>query len=485
MTPERAPHEVEQWGRCEIELAGPTSGNPFLDVQLSATFRHDHRRVTVAGFYDGDGVYRVRHMPDTQGEWTWRTHSDRPELDGREGAFTCTPPREGSHGPVRVDDAHHFRYADGTPYYQVGTTCYAWTHQTQELQQQTLATLRGAPFNKLRMCVFPKRYTFNQNEPELYPFQGEPPGDWDFTRPNPAFFRHLERRVGDLMELGMEADLILFHPYDGGHWGFDRMPADADDRYLRYLVARVAAYRNVWWSFANEFDIMGAKTDADWDRFFRIVAEQDPCAHLRSIHNCVRWYDHTKPWVTHVSVQGGTDDVAKWRDHYGKPIVVDECCYEGDIEFGWGNITAQELVRRFWTALVRGGYAGHGETYLHPDDVLWWSKGGVLHGESPPRIAFMRRMMEEGPDGGFGPVRWGPSWNFEAAGKHDDDCVLVYFGFRQPRRYFLDFPADTRYRIEVVDTWGMTVEPVEGVHTGRTEVALPGRPYMALRLQRA
>ncbi len=76
------------------------------------------------------------------------------------------------------------------------------------------------------------------------------------TRFNPAFFRHLEKRVGQLRELGIEADLILFHPYDKGHWGFDRMDAAADDRYLRYVVARLAAYRNVWWSLANEYDFM-------------------------------------------------------------------------------------------------------------------------------------------------------------------------------------------------------------------------------------
>ena len=29
---------VEQWGVYEIALKGPTSGNPFLDVNLSATF---------------------------------------------------------------------------------------------------------------------------------------------------------------------------------------------------------------------------------------------------------------------------------------------------------------------------------------------------------------------------------------------------------------------------------------------------------------
>ena len=170
----------------------------------------------------------------------------------------------------------HFAYADGTSYFPIGTTCYAWVHQGDALEEQTLATLKHAPFNKLRMCVFPKYYAYNQDEPPRYPFAGTPPRDWDFTRFNPAFFRHLERRIGQLRDLGIEADLILFHPYDKGHWGFDRMEPAADDRYLRYLVARLAAFRNVWWSLANEWDFMEEKQESDWDRMFQVVQASRP-----------------------------------------------------------------------------------------------------------------------------------------------------------------------------------------------------------------
>src|SRR5262249_30688748 len=156
---------------------------------------------------------------------------------------------------------------------QLGTTCYVWTHQGDALEEQTLATLRTAPFNKLRMCVFPKSYAFNNNEPLYYPFpllQVGPLGwqgghmvessqgwvfDWDCF--DPAFFRHFEGRVGDLRALGIEADIILFHPYD--RWGFATMDPTTDDRYLRYIVARLGAYRNVWWSLANEFDFIKNK----------------------------------------------------------------------------------------------------------------------------------------------------------------------------------------------------------------------------------
>jgi len=185
-------------------------------------------------------------MPEKQGEWHYVTESSSAELAGKSGDFTVTPPSPDNHGPVRVAHTFHFAYADGKPFKELGTTCYAWIHQPEPLEEQTLKTLAASPFNKLRMCVFPKWYDWNRSEPILYPFDGTPTNQWDFTRFNPKFFQHLDQRVLDLQKLGIEADVILFHPYDGGHWGFDRMPPGADDRYLRYVTARLAAYRNVW-----------------------------------------------------------------------------------------------------------------------------------------------------------------------------------------------------------------------------------------------
>jgi hypothetical protein len=471
---------VECWDMFELELSGPQNGNPFIDVEFSTEFRYKNRILEPNGFYDGDGTYRVRFMPDTTGEWSYRTRSNVSELDGVTGGFTCTPPSPGNHGPVRVEDTYHFAYANGTIYYQVGTTCYVWNHQGDALENQTLETLKTAPFNKMRMCVFPKDYLWNQNEPPLYPFEGAAGSGWDFTRFNPAYFQHLERRVGDLLALGIEADIILFHPYD--RWGFATMDAETDDRYLRYIVARLAAYRNVWWSMANEFDLMGEKSMADWDRFFRIVQANDPYQHLRSVHNCRDFYDHGKPWVTHQSIQhsdlASTD---KWRDQYGKPVVVDECCYEGNVPKGWGNISAREMVHRFWEGTARGGYVGHGETYLHPEDILWWSKGGVLHGESPERIAFLRRILEDGPARGFDPVQGICAYHEYPTAARGDDYFLVYYGIKQPAESRFNLPAGNRYQGEIIDTWEMTLTPLGDDLSGDITVELPGKPHIAVR----
>ncbi|WP_036718445.1 DUF5605 domain-containing protein [Paenibacillus harenae] len=473
---------VEKWGIYEITLHGPERGNPFTDVMLGAVFRMKDQVVRTSGFYDGDGIYRVRFMPHILGDWTFRTFSSEPSMDGNEGSFRCIEPSGGNHGPVRVRNTYHFAYEDGSPYLPVGTTCYVWTHQGDELEEQTLSTLKTSPFNKMRMCVFPKSYTFNHNEPPRYPFEGSPEEGWDDTRFNPDFFRHLEKRIADLGKLDIEADLILFHPYD--RWGFSKMSRDADDRYLRYIVARLSAFRNVWWSLANEYDLMHAKEKADWERFATIVTENDPVGHLISIHNCLRFYDYSKPWITHCSVQRidvykTSEMTNEWRERWNKPIVIDECAYEGDIDHGWGNITGEEMTRRFWEGAVRGGYVGHGETYWNPEEVLWWSKGGKLTGTSPERIAFLRKILEESPGGELDPL---PSdWDLPSAGV-DDAYHIYYFGFNRPRFRTFNLKQGTRYEVEIIDTWNMTIEKMPGSYEGSFRIDLPGKIYMAVRM---
>ena len=110
-----------------------------------------------------------------------------------------------------------------------------------------------------------------------------------------------EACIAELRDRGIEADIIVMHPYD--RWGFSAMSREEDDLYWKYVVARFAAYRNVWWSLANEYDLLRAKTLEDWERYASILCEKDPYNHLRSVHNCIDFYDYTRPWITHCSMQ--------------------------------------------------------------------------------------------------------------------------------------------------------------------------------------
>ncbi len=498
--------QVERWDVFEVSVNGPRDGNPFTEQNIRGTFEGKNETVTVNGFYDGDGVYKVRFMPSFEGEYTYKTTGSFPEAEAS-GAFTVTPAGEGNHGPVRVAYTYHFAYEDGTPYYSVGTTCYVWPHQAEEVRQKTLQELSKGYFNKMRFCVFPKHYIHNFKDPVTFPYEGTPVdssglteenfsydsdfsgNSWDFTRFNPEHFRRVEQAILELRDRGIEADLIVMHPYD--RWGFSDMGRQADDLYWKYCIARFSAYRNLWWSLANEYDLMKAKTLADWEHYADLLCQLDPYNHLRSVHNCEPFYDFTRPWITHCSMQRQdlyrhVEYTEDYRIRYGKPVVWDEIAYEGNIDMGWGNISGQELTRRFWEASLRGGYAGHGETYIDPeDDILWWSHGGQLHGDSPARIKFLHQILTETP--GLG-LKRGPGAFDEVVGIPDSkvftDCYEIhYYGFGRPS--FRDFIKNdgASYQVDVIDTWDMTVTDA-GVHSGKFRVQLPGKEYIAVRLRR-
>jgi hypothetical protein len=497
---------IEKWGMFEATLEGPSDGNPFVEVTFDAVFSQHGRNVRVPGFYDGDGIYRVRFMPDNEGEWTFCTRSKTGALDGKSGSFQAVAPSNNNHGPVSVRNRYHFAYADGTPFFSFGTTCYAWTHQPIDMQSQTLKTLKKTKFNKVRMGVFPKDYPYNVNEP-LYPIflQGKD-GKEDFDQPNPVAFRHFENQVAALQDLGIEADLIIFHPYD--RWGYCNMSAQQDFRYVAYLAARLAAYRNVWWALANEYDfLLDTKPMAQWDRYFHILEENDPYGHLKSIHNGDQNmnFDHRKPWVTHVCVQHwDVKRTFEWREAYGKPVVNDEPEYEGNIVQAWGNISAQELVHRFWLTIVRGGYAGHGETYSHPEDLIWWAKGGELYGEAWQRIGFLLDLLKEDVKSGLSPMGKPGSFPWtRVSGAADGDVRYIYLGEHQPVIWAIGLPQeDGDYEIDVIDTWNMTVTRVDKVAPPQNHptrhgsevrgrkpdaafgVELPGKPYLAIRVRK-
>ncbi len=469
---------VEQWGLFEVAFQGPHSGNPFKDVTLTAVFKLDHREVLVTGFYDGDGVYRIRFMPDAPGKWSYITTSSAPEMNGKSGNLLCTAPvTPGNHGPVGVAHQFHFQYADGTPYFPFGTTTYAYLFTSDANAAASLAGMKEAHFNKTRPCVLPKPLA--KGAEQTLPYEKKADGTSDLTRFNPAYFHLLEKRLTELLQAGIEADLILFHPYDA--WGYKAMPAEANDFYLRYAIARLSAYRNVWWSIANEYDLVKAKTPSDWDRFFRITQAEDPYSHLRSIHHSRVIYDHSKPWCTHASLQSyDFEKSASRREAWNKPIIYDEIQYEGDVDRRWGNLSAEEMTRRFWLATVRGTYATHGEVFLSETGEASWSDAGRLRGESAPRIAFLRALVERITRVGLNEVEGA---YYLSAGT-PNELILYYLDFHRPARYDFPLPESANFSATLIDPFNMTTKPLPGTFTGKSRIQLTGKPFQAVLFQK-
>ena len=443
--------QVDRWGRWEGTWAATNvSGNAF-DVAFSvhltpprALWAIAAPTVTVRGFFDGDDQFKARYMPPALGMWDYRTVSNETALDGQHGSFEVVEPRaKTNHGPVIVapNSTTTLAFADGTPFHAVGTTVYGMFGGDANLTSRTLASLRDSPFNKVRIMAFPS----GAGPPGMLPYEplgGAAGAACDLTRFNIPFWRKIEGIVEALGEQGVQADIVLFNLYMQNYPAglkcmggpnastYDMFP---DTRFVRYIVARLASYRNVWWSLSNEWSQCSCKfADAAvnpcpgvrdfsdpgcgpngsnspawdtpiWDELFQHVSAEDPSGHLTSIHNNGYLYNYSRPWVTHFSVQHTHNKPSTLWDIYGrKPFVWDEVKYEGNNPANWGSLSAPQMVQRFWWAFATGAYAGHGEVLdVEPSEHCgtdaadgsnsWSGGGGYLCGQSPERIAWFQR----------------------------------------------------------------------------------------------
>lgn len=522
---------VEQWERFELSYEYHTLQNPFTDIELNAVFAHeDGEKVFVNGFYDDDNTFRLRFMPKKRGKWTYVTSSNIDALNGKTGSIVCTAATK-SHGMVEVGNDQDFIYSDGKQYYPVGTTSYCWIYGDEELRNLTLKSIKESEFNKIRFCIFPNTslketdtdYPFvmlssrknNKKEVENDEVNGN--GEkgnldyvWDYSKFNTTFFRKLENCIDRLDEIGVEADIILFDPYDRGRWGFNRMTMDINIRYLKYIIARIGAFNNVWWSMANEWDYLKHLNVEQWKQMAEFVSETDPYNHLLSIHgSTATYFDYNLPYFSHASIQDhgplyNHEGAATVRNIFLKPIIFDEVCYEGDHKNRWGQLSGQEMIQRMWTGIIGGTYVTHGESYIQNPEyskgVYFLSNGGAYRGTAPARIKFMRSVLEALP----APPRLADcSWDPMTAGC-GDGTYLIYFGAEKPRSWEFSLPmkndrfaklkGNEKFKVEIIDTWNMTitechdtfeVTPTEVKRVkdkkGR-KVKLPGKPYMMIKI---
>ncbi|MDT0541837.1 MULTISPECIES: DUF5605 domain-containing protein [Streptomyces] len=257
----------------------------------------------------------------------------------------------------------------------------------------------------------------------------------------------LDQQIGALGAIGVQAEVML-HGRD-----------------IPETVERLARHPHVWWCAPEDPD---AQTD---------VQECDHGHHPLTVHGGVHT-DFGAPWITHASLRHQqVRAVSRLTRDLCKPVLADDCGAEGDDPDPDAALSAEELVFRVWEGVCRGGYVAHGEAH---GPRPWRAHGGRLRGSSAPRVAFLRSILDEAPPGlAHTPETYDAS-TLEAPGEY----WLQYLGpHRYPRRPF-ELPGGP-WRVDVIDTWNMTVRTLDSTPTGRFEVELPAEPYFAIRIRRA
>jgi hypothetical protein len=360
-------------------------------VSFSATVKGPERQeFKTLGFYDGQGVWKIRVSPTSEGAWSLVTQSDVPDLDGKTARFNCvrnTNPNV--HGGLLVDreHPHHFVFEDGTRYFLMGYECdWLWAldmgRPDLKILNAFLDKLAASGFNYIILNTYAHDTGWRKGKtgeddfgpPPMYAWEGsnEKP---DFGRFNPAYWQHYDKVIDAMYRRGIMAHVMIKVYNKMARWPAKGSPED--DQFFRWVMARYAAYPNVHWDFSKESQ---NEKDLNYklDRV-RFISQNDPYCRLITIHDDHKYVD-----------AGDYNDVLDYRsdqihgkwyetelDHLKQhdwPVVNVEFGYEygpkgpKDVTYG-GSTNPEENCRRAWEICMAGGYGAYYYTYTAWDVI--------------------------------------------------------------------------------------------------------------------
>jgi len=103
-------------------------------------------------------------------------------------------------------------------------------------------------------------------------------------------------------------------------------------------------------------------------------------------------------------------------------------------------------------------------------------EGGVLVGQSPELLKFFKQIVDAAPAG----RRALRSKYLGSGGRILPDVPLG----QAARHASYKLPEDVKFKADIIDTLAMSITPVAGTLSGKVDIALPVKPYLAIRLTR-
>lgn len=392
-------------------VAASRTRNPFTEATISGTFQKGNQRWQVDGFSDAaDGsVYRVRFMPRAAGDYTYSVEL-RQGLSQKKFAGKFHARTSGRRGPIRVDPQNPWHFVwegTGEHYFFNGTTAYwliGW--RDDQVIQSSLERLHKLKINRLRVTIA-GRTSLYYGEPVMAgtnwtPFItawqsnsgrfGRPddiyfPG-FDYSRFQVSYWQKFERALGYARDRDMIFSLVLdmndsrVHPAPG---------SDDEHRFIRYAIARFAAFSNITWDLGDDLDQY--RDDAWTHATGTLIKQWDPYRHLATSHPVDNIHqDRTAPWFDFTSFQEWSRTqhafmLAQRRQQQSLGRIIpqtnEEYGYEDHYPMwakGLGSESADTLRRTAWEIVMAGGYQTAGETARRGTNVWPDSGGGWMNG---------------------------------------------------------------------------------------------------------
>ncbi|NSW95888.1 MAG: DUF4038 domain-containing protein [Bacteroidales bacterium] len=279
----------------EFVVEAKTSfSNPFTSTTMVGQFTSPSGKIKIIdGFYDGKNVWRLRFVPDEEGEWHYRLVGEGVDIL-QDGHLNCIS--SPSHGFIQIhpDNPYCFAYSDGTPFFPMGETCYGLHDDSPispRLRTKYLQMRRDQCFNYVRMSVG-HSYQHALINPIYWAWGGTPENP-DFESLNPSFFRSLDDLFMQMREIGMNVELILLNFYRLPFTNTKQWTPSRERLWINYLLCRYSAFDNIFmWTISNEYEThpdgiyrLDLPDDPDWVKSTaRYIKMNDPYRHLVTVH---------------------------------------------------------------------------------------------------------------------------------------------------------------------------------------------------------
>jgi len=369
--------------------------NPFM-VAFSATVTGpDGKTITMPGFFDGAGTWKIRVAPTAEGKWSLVTQSELPELNNRTATFTGVKnANPKNHGVLRVDKEHphHFIFADGTHFFmQAYEYDWLWALDMDKPNVPTiektldLIASKGFDYVIVNSFGYDTKWCKGKTGPDdygpapSYPWLGSNDKP-DHSRMNLAYWQHYDRMMSALRDRGIQAHLFIKVINKEVNW-----PANGSNEeklYFRWLVARYAAYPNLVWDLMKEGQ--REKSLAYKQAALKYFRAADPYHHLVTVHdddgvNDSGAYDDLTDFRAdqHHQDQKGKSDhdtILFQRERRAWPVANVESDYEcglrGLKDKTYGKaMTPEATLGTLWSIAMAGGYTGYYYTYTAWDVI--------------------------------------------------------------------------------------------------------------------
>lgn len=380
---------ARRFGVHEIVLTGDGAvANPF-DAVAKVTFTPPSgakQAKTVYAFYDGGNTWRARVYVSEAGKWRWSsTCTTDKGLDARSGGFDAADSKLRGRLLPHPKNPRHWITEDGRWFLNLNDTAYfllcaqdaqgSPVHDEEMLQYVRDDVARGITSIRCFLASRPEGYIDSPDQWRAWYFP-----DKSRDRLRLENLQCADRRLRMLLDQfpDLAVQLILFpleaYARDDRTW--TALAKVQRERLLRNLMARFAAYPQLFWLITNDahYGDKFPNSNAMAREVGAYLKQHDPWQHPRSTGHARRlpFYFGGEDWATYVHIEHAHDlGAAEYGKYHAlaKPVFLGEDRYEQDHGPKVDPMHMRYWQRRlFWAWLLSGGSANYGGRWavVHP-----------------------------------------------------------------------------------------------------------------------